>query len=82
MKKLYLIFAICMTNFLYPCEWMFDIIGKNHEEALFYLNKFDNEQFGKPTVSDAYWYTLGRKEAFCDLLEELEEPCECPDNEE
>ncbi len=38
-------------------------------------------QMRQPDIYDAYWYTRGRAEAYCDLMDELDVTCDCKESE-
>lgn len=74
MKMLYLILFISVHNFIFPCEWMMDIIKEKHVEATDILLKFQRiSDKRKEDINSAYWYTLGRTEVLDEIREQFED---------
>ncbi len=75
MKIFFLLIAVTITNFLYPCNWMLDLVDKKQTEALRILHNFDDPKYYK-TENDIneladYWYNVGRAEALLDIQRDL-----------
>ena len=77
MKIFFLLIAITITNFLYPCNWMLDLVNKKQTESHRVLLQFDSLKLSKDhklndlNEIEAYWYTVGRTEALTEVMHEL-----------
>ncbi len=77
MKIFFLLIAITITNFLYPCNWMLDMVDRKQIESHRVLLEFGDCKYCKDAEKDdlteleAYWYTVGRTEALTEVMHEL-----------
>jgi len=75
--RIFLIFiSICITNFLYPCEWLYENIEKRLEDSkqdylMFDRRKFSNMELSDMTERDAFFYLLGEYYILKELHEEI-----------
>ncbi len=72
MKKIFLIAAISVSNFVYPCECIRGYIEEKLGETV--LEMFKHKEYFEREFAndnDRYWYLAGRAEAFMEIHKEL-----------
>ncbi len=77
MKNIFLITALSISNILFPCEYIKEMIEWRYDEAFKILHhNFDSTKYVKGlenfTDYEMYWYTVGRTECLLELLDDID----------